>query len=139
MGWTIHVKRHSGYALLLFAAISFATTGIAQSNAKVAAYEGAWYNRKVKRQLIIHYDETYNRYTINDHTKGYSEDVYYAYLKDGKLTTPAENEHHHAPFCEISIIDRQLVLECNSGLNFTDNFINRKDSVDKVVFGRRKE
>jgi len=138
MYWKIHIKTHFRYILLMLAVSHFFAIGFAQSPKKSDAYEGVWYNGSNKRQLTISYDEANNRYTINDYTKGYSEDAYYAYPKDGKLMTPAENGHHHASYCEIFMAGNKLVYECNSSHNFTDNFMNRKEDGSKMVFVRKK-
>lgn len=116
----------------------FAQDSITHKNL-IAKFSGEWYSKNQKRQLVINYDTENNYFIINDHTKGYSEDAYYAYPKDDKLILPAQNEDHHSSYCEIDIVKNQLIYECNSGLNFTDNFLKRDEFSNKVVFKRRKK
>lgn len=105
----------------------------------VEKFSGEWYSKKEKRKLLISYDTENNYFIINDHTKGYSEDAYYAYLKDNKLILPAQNEDHHSCYCEISIIKNQLIYVCNGALNFTDNFLKKDEFSTIKVFVKRKK
>lgn len=41
-------------------------------------------------------------------------------------------------YCEFNIISNQLIYECNSALNFTDNFLVRDQYSDKTVFKKIK-
>ncbi len=114
-----------------------ASKSFAQSVGQKKNFEGIWYNKENKRELNIKFDKECDCFIINDKSKGYSEDAYYAYPKESKLIMPAQNEDHHSSYCEIIIEKKQLIYECNSGLNFTDNFLNRKDFSSKLVFVKR--
>jgi len=111
----------------------------AQSVVKKNNFEGIWYSKENKRELNIRFDKECDCFIINDKSKGYSEDAYYAYPKDEKLVMPAQNEDHHSSYCEITIMNNQLIYECNSGLNFTDNFLNKNQFSDKLIFLKRKK
>ena len=89
--------------------------------------------------MVINYDRENNSFIINDHTEGYSEDAYYAYPKNNKLILPAQNRDHHSPYREISIINNQLFYECNSGLNFTDNYLKKDKFSTKMIFKKRRK
>lgn len=102
-------------------------------------YLGEWYSKKDKRTITIFYDEEYDYYVVNDHTKGYSDEAYKVYAKANKLVSYAENNDHHKSYCEMNIVNGQLVYECNSGLNFTDNFLNRDKYSYRTVFKKRKK
>jgi len=99
-------------------------------------FESLWYNKKLDRYIEVCYDKYKNIFTINDWAKGGREaaDVYYADLKGDKLIIYADNEEHHAPYCELEIRDNQLHYRCNCCLNFTDNFLNTNKHIDEVVF-----
>lgn len=116
-----------------------ASKSFAQSVLRKSSFEGIWYNKENKRELNIRFDEECDCFTINDKSKGYSEDVYYAYPKDKKLVMPAQDEDHHSSYCEITTAKNKLIYECNSGLNFTDNFLNRNQFSDKLIFVKRKK
>lgn len=125
--------------ILVFGATNtFAQDSIANKNL-IAKFSGEWYSKKEKRTLVISYDTENNYFLINDHTKGYSEDDYYAYPKANKLVLPAQNDDHHSSYCEISIVKNQLVYECNGGLNFTDNFLKKDKFSTKMIFKKRKK
>lgn len=122
--------------ILLIIVLGFsAGNASAQLNkAKKESFSGKWYNKIDKRMLTIQFDTVRNCFIINDYTKGYSEDSYYAYLKNNKLVIPAENSDHHSAYCEISIVNKKLFYECNGGLNFKDNFLRRDKFNSKLVF-----
>ncbi|MET4080867.1 hypothetical protein ABIB40_000811 [Pedobacter sp. UYP30] len=118
----------------------------AQSKVEIAhakkLYAGIWVNKKAKRYLAFYFDKEVDYITINDWT-GNSDpsnneniDAYKASIRGDKLIMAAKNGDHHAPYCEIEITDRKLVYRCNSGLNFKDNFINKTQMVNNVVFER---
>lgn len=100
-------------------------------------YEGAWYSKKEKRYIAIYYDNQVNYVTINDWIKDERDgaDSYKAFIKGGKLILYAENDDHHAPYCEIQIVNRKLIYQCNR-MNFTDNFLNTKEPPDSTIFER---
>lgn len=122
---------------LILIIFCIASKSFAQSVVQKNNFEGIWYNKENKRELNIKFDEECDCFIINDKSKGYSEDVYNAYPKDDKLVMPVQNEDHHSSYCEIKIEKKQLIYECNSGLNFTDNFLNRKEFSSKLVFVKR--
>ncbi|WP_316809575.1 hypothetical protein [Pedobacter agri] len=125
------------FTLVFGANHTFAQDSIANKNL-IAKFSGEWYSKKEKQTLVISYDTENNSFLINDHTKGYSEDAYYAYPKNNKLILPAQNSDHHSSYCEISIIKNQLVYECNSALNFTDNFLTKDQYSTKNVFVKKR-
>lgn len=124
------------FILIIFC---IASKSFAQSVVQKNNFEGIWYNKENKRKLNIQFDEECDCFIIKDKSKAYSEDGYYAYPKDDKLVLPAQNEDHHSSYCELTIAKNQLVYECNSGLNFTDNFLNRKEFSNKLVFVKKKK
>lgn len=104
-------------------------------------FEGNWYNKSTNRYIKIYFEKEVDYATINDWTGKNSTaniDSYKAYIKAGKLILYAENEDHHAPYCELKIIGNYLVCECNQGLNFKDQFLNTKKTVNKTVFIKLK-
>lgn len=138
-------------ALLVIAFITgiflCSTAASAQSPANLEQlskkYAGTWYNKENKRYIRFFFEEGYDYVTINDWTgklrnQG-SGDAYKAFIKGDKLVMPAENDDHHATYCEIEIMNDTLVYICNSGLNFTDNFLNKSKPLDKTIFKRIKE
>lgn len=116
---------------------TFAQDSTANKNL-IAKFSGEWYSKKEKRTLIISYDTENNYFLINDLTRGYSEDAYYAYPKNNKLILPAQNGDHHSPYCEINIVKNQLIYECNGALNFTDNFLTKDEYSTKNVFVKKR-
>ncbi len=66
-------------------------------------------------------------------------DAYRAYIKGDKLILLSENNDHHAVYCEIEIVNHKLIYQCNTGLNFKDNFLVKTEGVHKVVFVRLRE
>ena len=123
--------------LTFFCGNAFAQNNTANKNV-IAKFAGEWYSKKDKRTLNIEYDAEYHCFRITDHTKGYSEDAYSAYPKEDKLVMYLQNSDHHAPYCELNIISNQLIYECNSALNFKDNFLVRDQYSDKTVFKKIK-
>ncbi|SIS39798.1 hypothetical protein SAMN05421768_106312 [Chryseobacterium joostei] len=51
----------------------------------------------------------------------------------------AQNSDHHSSYCEMNILNSQLIYECNSALNFTDNVLKRDKFSTKMVFKKRKK
>ncbi|MEO5911708.1 MAG: hypothetical protein ABIP95_12515 [Pelobium sp.] len=104
-------------------------------------YEGTWVNKKAKRFIAFYYDDDVDYVTINDWTgssnrnKNNNIDAYKAFIKGNKLIIPAENSDHHAPYCEIEILDHKLIYKCNTGTNFIDGSL-LKDNSNSTVFER---
>lgn len=65
-------------------------------------------------------------------------DAYKAFIINGKLIIYAENEDHHAPYCEMEIVNQKLIFQCNSALNFKDQFLNLKTEIEKTLFERKE-
>lgn len=104
-------------------------------------FEGTWYNKTTRRYISIFYDDDIDYVTINDWIKGQRQngDAYKAFTEGQKLILYAENIDHHAPYCEIEIVNKKLIYLCNQPFNFKDNFITTGEHVDKVTFERIKE
>ncbi|QQT24735.1 hypothetical protein I6J02_13365 [Sphingobacterium spiritivorum] len=145
---TVHIR----YIILLFVCIS--QTAYAQHKAEIMnskkIYEGIWRDNANNRNISISYDSALTYVLINDWTGGIETvkdksraeniDAYKAYIKGDKLIMPAENDDHHAPYCEISVSKKNLLLyECNSMLNFTDNFLKKSESINTYTFERIKK
>ncbi len=105
-------------------------------------YEGTWVNKKTKRFIAFYFDDDVKYVTINDWTgnsnrdKNNSIDAYKVFIKGNKLIIPAENSDHHAPYCEIEILDGKLIYKCNAGNNFTDSVILKTKLADITIFER---
>ena len=103
-------------------------------------YEGTWVNKKTKRFIAFYYDDDY--VTINDWTgssnrnKNNNIDAYKALIEGDKLVILEENSDHHAPYCEIEILNHELIYKCNAGTNFTDGILLEDKSTDSTVFER---
>lgn len=101
-------------------------------------YEGTWVNKKTKRFIAFYYDDDVDYVTINDWTgssnRNKNVDAYKAFIKGNKLIIPAENSDHHAPYCEIEILDHKLIFKCNAGNNFTDFVLLKDKLIDVTVF-----
>ncbi|MGJ1264941.1 hypothetical protein [Sphingobacterium spiritivorum] len=126
----------------------------AQSKTDIAnskkIYEGIWRDKANNRNISISYDSTLTYVLINDWTGGMETikdrslsehtDAYKAFIKGDKLILPAENDDHHAPYCEISVsADKLLIYECNGMLNFTDNFLKKSESTNTYIFKRIRD
>ena len=129
----------------VFIAFLFTGTNVnGQTKSEIALskkiYEGTWYNKKEKRYIKIYNDDDVNYVTINDWIKGKRDDAdaYKAFIKGDKLILYAENDDHHAPYCEIEIVNTKLIYRCNK-MNSTNNFLNTKEPGDKMIFERVKK
>jgi len=106
---------------------------------------GTWYNSNSKRYLRFDVSSNSSDQVVISDWTGHSAkdrdksiDVYRAYVKENKLIMYAEKEQHRCPYCEITLQDKKLLYECNSGLNFTDNFLNREAGTSREVFKKLK-
>nr|WP_199001330.1 hypothetical protein [Flavobacterium sp. ASV13] len=106
-------------------------------------YSGTWYCKAEKRYIRFYFEKGDNYVTVNDWTGNINKlqniDVYKAYIKGNKLTLPAENDDHHSSYGEIEIENNILQYKYNDGLNFTDNFLNKKEGIIIIKFLRIKE
>lgn len=140
------------YIFLLLVCIS--QSAYAQRKTDIAnskkIYEGIWRDNTNNRNISISYDSTLTYVLINDWTGGLetikerslaeNTDAYKAFIKGDKLIMPAENDDHHAPYCEISVsADKLLIYECNGMLNFTDNFLKKSESTNTYIFKRIRD
>lgn len=137
------MKKACILSLILFTVVSCSDHALAQDGIvdkkPIEKFSGEWYNKKQKRQLVISYDPEINCFMINDHTRGYSTAVYNACTKGNKLVMPAQNKDHHSSYCEISIVNNQLIYECNGAHNFTNNYLIHDEFSTKVIFRKRNK
>ena len=104
-------------------------------------FEGSWYNKTTKRHISISFEKGIDYATINDWIavpKAGEIDAYKAYIENDKLILYAENEDHHAPYCEMEIKNQKLIYRCNGALNFKDQFLNLQKTIDETVFERKE-
>lgn len=134
----------SKYFVLIFLSASLLISKplFAQANTETAQlkklYEGTWYNKKDKRYLHISFENDNNFFTVNDWVKGEKDnmDTYNAYIKNDKLILNADSTEHRAPYCELHIEKKLLVVECNNIFNVRDNFLNKNDANNVTSFIR---
>ncbi len=138
------MRRFTKYTILIIA-FYFPIQLFAQADSikEIAQkYDGTWFNKKDNRYITINADTTTGDITINDWTgkrnaaKATNIDAYKVFPKDGKLVSYADDTDHHCTYCEITLEKETLTYECNGGLNFKDNFLNRKKPTYKVLFKR---
>lgn len=125
--------------LLFFIHASFAQKHIDLQEVK-KKFEGEWINAKTKRHLSISFEKGFDYATINNWIEQFNSgdvDAYKAFIKNGKLIIYAENDDHHAPYCEMEIVHQKLIFQCNSALNFKDQFLKWKTPIDKTLFERK--
>jgi hypothetical protein len=106
---------------------------------------GTWYNPNSNRYLRFDISSNHSDQVVisdwtgrSDKDRDKSIDVYRAHVKESKLIMYAEKEQHRCPYCEITLQDKKLLYECNSGLNFTDNFLNHTVGTSREVFKKLK-
>jgi hypothetical protein len=103
----------SGIAVVWLLLLGF--DGFSQSAVEISrvkkAFGGVWVDAKSTRHLQISV-ETDGTVTINDWTsksqQQESGDAYRAFIKNAKLTMPADPQHH-APYSEMVISDQRLI------------------------------
>lgn len=129
-------------AFLFISVITPAQTSPDYHNLK-KLYGGVWYNKEAKRYLTINFDDSVDYATINDWVgklkSSKNIDAYKAFIHGDTLIMYADNEEHRSGYCEISILNDTLIFQCNSGLNFTDQFLNNQASIDKTIFIRIRD
>lgn len=132
------------YMLLILALFLKVCPSFSQSPATIKQlekiYKGTWYNKKDKRYIRIYFEEGQEYATINDWSgnlhKQETADAYKVRAEGKKLIQPSENADHHAPYCEMKVVNQKLIIQCNGGLNFKDNFLNKAHLVTTTVFER---
>ncbi|MEO8771991.1 MAG: hypothetical protein ABI402_17975 [Ferruginibacter sp.] len=144
IGYSKHINLHGIFiAIILLLLIDKSFAQSAKDYIRIKKmYKGTWYNKQTKRHITISFDEESEYVTINDWTgkrNASSIDSYKAFIKDNKLVLYAENDDHHSPYCEMEIVEQQLVYECNEPFNFKDQFLNREKQMDKSIYKRLKE
>ncbi len=135
--------------LLVATFIFFSGTVLSQSKAEIAQmkkqYSGIWVNKQTQRYLSFTFDKEVNYVTINDWEGSWNKnnnssvDAYKAYIKNGKPILPVENKDHHAPYCEIEIVGKKLIYQCNAVNYFSDSTLPNNSSKDATIFIRFKK
>lgn len=128
--------------LLVSSLLQAQTPGEIEHSKKL--FSATWVNKKEKRYIEFFYDSEVSYVTVNDWTgnsnpaKSKSLDAYKAWIKGSKLILTAENADHHAPYCEIEILNKKLVFSCNGMLNFKEQKLSRKGPIDMTVYERMR-
>lgn len=128
--------------LIFFFSFFLQTFTNAQAKIEIAQakkiFDGLWVNAKTKRYIQIFFDADVDYVTINDWTGSADKrrngniDAYKAIIENGKLVMPAEDGNHQSSYCEMEMINRQLIYRCKGMFADKNKFIN------KTVFKRVK-
>lgn len=133
------------FAILLFAHYNVNGQTKPEMEHLKKTYSGTWVNKKDKRYLQIYFDEEVDYVTINDWTGSLSRnksktlDAYKAFIKGDKLIMPSENDDHHCPYCEITVVNEKLIYECNGISNFTNNKLVKSQHSNQTIFERLRK
>lgn len=134
--------------ILLFCIVFFTHTSVnGQTRAEILRakklYCGTWINKKEKRYLRFSFDNDAAYVTVNDWVgnshinNSDAMDAYRAYVKGDRLIMPSDNDHHGAS-CEVYILNKDLVFECNEVLNSTGDRIGRNKYGNRTLFKKVK-